>query len=224
MNSWYYVILFGARAMAHAATEAELASREDIERVWSQHVLKQQLVLSPFSPFVSSLVTAQSSAELSKYRGSNRFDLNQVPCDEDQAWGATVSYLNGTAEYERWRAEEEIKTSPAFLALGVTDFRRKVARELRDEVLAQLEVNFLVEANRYRGKANYRDSLFLSYGNDYESQIETFLVDLCNVAESFLKMTSAYCSRRVESGVWEEFLADLEGSSRLSIEPDVLRV
>jgi hypothetical protein len=86
------------------------------------------------------------------------------------------------------------------------------------------QVNFLIQAFRYRGKANYRDSIFLSYGDNNQGTIDKFTQDLHDVAFVFLRAASKYCSIRVEKGTWAEFVADIEQNSRLSLKPDVFKI
>lgn len=169
-------------------------------------------------------MTQKVDNEIKAYRKSNIYDLNNYPENSEQAHGAIVSYLNGTAKYKKWEAEERVRSSREFKELGVQDFRKKVAREIRDKSLDKGQVNFLVQAFRYRGKANYRDSIFLSYGDDNEDKIEQFTADLQDVTSSFVRTASFYSSKRVEKGTWSEFVTDIETNSRLSIDIDVLKI
>jgi hypothetical protein len=73
---------------------------------------------------------------------------------------------------------------------------------------------FIHEAIRYRGKANYRDILFLSYGLADQRFIR-FIDDLEKVLFSFLKMTMMYCSKRINKIIWSEFIEDIEKNSHL---------
>lgn len=221
--AWYYVLYFAAKAMVGAASGGSPATHMATAGAWQADIVDAGLVLRPFGLALTSLVGAECESQIASYRGSNSFDLNRPPENTIQAWGGLVSYLNGTAEFERWKIEERVRRSNEFRALGVNNFRSRAARDLRDAWLSQGQVNFLVQAYRYRGKANYRDSLFLSYGEDRTPQIEQFLVDLTEVASTFLHMASAYCAKRVEPGTWDEFVNDVEANSQLSLPVDVLR-
>lgn len=222
--TWYYVIYFAANGMIAACSGGLQSTHAATARVWQADIVRPGLVLKPFGLMLTSLVGSACDEQIAAYRGSNRSDLNQTPEGVEQAWGALVSYLKGTGEFERWKIEEKVKASRAFMALGVDSFRSRSARDLRDEFLERAQVNFLVQAIRYRGKANYRDSLFLSYGDDRSALIEQFLVDLAEVAGVFLRMAATYCSRRVERGTWLQFVEDVEQNSQLSLPVDVLRV
>lgn len=82
-------------------------------------------------------------------------------------------------------------------------------------------MNFLVQAFRYRGKANYRDSIYLSYGADRTGTITSFVSDLSIVAERFLTMAARYVARRVERGTWQQFAADMDENLRFETPIDL---
>ena len=209
IQSWYYTIYFAALGMVSAASGADPDTHAGAAKAWGAEIVEPRLAVGPFSLLISSLVPKESEAQVAALRGDNRFDLSTAPTDVDQAWGSIFSYLKGTSEFERERQEEKIRGSAEFKKLGVGDFRTKAAREMRDGQLSAGLVNFLVQAIRYRGKANYRDSLFLSYGSDESERIELFLSDLVSVAGAFVSMAACYSSRRVERGTWAEFVQDL---------------
>lgn len=222
--SWYYSTYFTCSAMIAAASGSKQETHAHTAKVWQSDIVDHGLLMKPFSLSLSSLVEKVIEAEISTYRGSNKYDLNTYAENDDEAWGAVVSYLKGTWDYEKWRVEERIKTSREFKALGVDSFRTNKARELRDEQLAKNGVNYLIQAFRYRGKANYRDSVFLSYGDDNSEKIKTFVQDLEKVSRAFQRMAACYLSRRVEKGAWSEFTADLQVNSRLSLDPKYLEM
>jgi len=222
--SWYYSIYFCCSAMVTAASGSSQESHTATAKVWNSDIVDNGLAMSPFSLSTSSLVTVFVENEISELRQGNTHDLNVYAETREEAWGAAVSYLKGTAEYEKWRVEERVKGSSEFKKLGVNNFRTKAARELRDKHLEKNKVNFLIQAFRYRGKANYRDSVFLSYGNNQTEKIEEFCKDLREVSEAFQRMAAFYLSKRVERDSWSIFIDDLEENSRLSIGVDHLRV
>ncbi|MCI0560716.1 MAG: hypothetical protein MN733_19710 [Nitrososphaera sp.] len=222
--SWYYGTYFTCSAMIAATSGSKQETHAHTAKVWQSDIVDHGLVMPPFSLNLSSLVKNVIEKEISTYRGSNKFDLNTYAENDVEAWGAVVSYLNGTWEYEKWRVEERVKASREFKALGVDSFRTKTARELRDTQLAKNGVNYLIQAFRYRGKANYRDSIFLSYGHDNSEKVKGFVQDLEIVSRVFQRMAAFYLSRRVEKGAWSDFIDDLAENSRLSLEPQYLEV
>lgn len=224
ISSWYHGIYSAAVAMVAAASGRPVAKLEELVAAWQEDLVAPDLVRLPFSPSVSTLVKVASEEEIGRYRGNNAHDLSRTPSNTREAWGSAVSYLHGTTKFERERMEDSVRAMPEFIALEVEDFRTKRARELRDRHLNAGRVNFLVEAWRYVGKASFRDSIFLSYGDNHQSEIDQFLIDLGDVAAAFLRMACAYCSRRVQEGSWHDFVDDIEANSRLSLNVDVLRV
>lgn len=222
--SWYYSTYFTCSAMIAAASGSSQETHAHTAKVWQSDIVEQELVMSPFSLSLSSLVDEVMKKEELAYRDGNEYHLNMYPENKEEAWGAVISYLKGTGDYEKWRVEERIRDSREFKALEVENFRTKAARVLRDEQLAKHGVNYLAQAFRYRGKANYRDSIFLSYGRDNSEKIGVFIEDLKKVSYAFQRMAAYYLSRRVEKGTWEMFIADLEENSQLSIDAKYLAV
>lgn len=220
--SWYYSTYFTCSAMIAGASGVMQDTHAGTARALQSDVVKHGLLMNPFSLNLGSLRDSESEAEISAYRGINKHDLSRTPQSDDEAWGALVSYLSGTREYERGRVEEKLRGEKEFKELGVADFRKKQARELRDRRLDKASVNYLTQAFRFRGKANYRDSVFLSYGDDNTEKMVAFVNDLQIVSFALQRMAAAYLSRRVETGTWDLFVADLKENSRLILDPGYL--
>ncbi|MEM1292945.1 MAG: hypothetical protein AAGH67_15895 [Cyanobacteria bacterium P01_H01_bin.162] len=220
--NWYYSTYFTSSAMIAAASGSKQEAHTQTARVWQADIVNAGFSISPFSLSLSSLVEDVVNSEISAYRQNNIHNLNVYPENDDEAWGALISYLKGTRDYENLKAEDIVKDSREYKALGVNNFRKKAARELRDKQLAKRTVNYLTQAFRYRGKANYRDSIFLSYGDDNSEKMEIFVQDLEKVSRAFQRMAAYYISLRVEEGTWAEFIEDLEENSRLSIDAQYL--
>ncbi|MFZ5637640.1 MAG: hypothetical protein ACOY82_13755 [Pseudomonadota bacterium] len=223
ISSWYNCVHASAAAMVAAFDGEHVDNSGQLAVSW-QELINSHLILMPFSPATSTLVKADADSEIEALRQGNSFDLSQTASNASEALGGAISYLHGTVKFEREHMEEVIKNSAAFLELGMVDFRKKVARELRDSRLSTRPVNFISQATRYAGKANFRDSIFLSYGDDHESEIDRFLTDIGDVAEAFLTMASVYCSKRTEAGAWDAFVDDIEANSRVSLAAALLRV
>jgi hypothetical protein len=112
-----------------------------------------------------------------------------------------------------------VRETPAFKALAVTDFRKQAARNLRDAAYARRGIAFLHQASRYRGKANYRDAIFLAYGSSVSTQLSGFIDDLLTVLKAFAAMAGAYCSLRVGKAAWADFVDDLDRKKAISVSP-----
>lgn len=222
--SWYYSIYFAASAMIAASSGSIQETHAATSKVWQADIAEKKLIPYPFDLYLSSLVTSTAEEEISVYRGDNNYNLNDYANNLDVAHGAIVSYLKGTHGYKKWEAEERVKNSKEFKALNVENFRKKVAQEIRDKTLDKGQVNFLIQAFRYRGKANYRDSIFLSYGNNNKNTIEQFVNDLNIVSAGFIRAASHYCSVRVEKGTWKLFVDDIKNNTRLSLDIETIAV
>ncbi len=222
--SWYYAIYYASKAMIAATSESDPQTHADTAKVWQNNIVSRNLVIEPFNFSISNITTKNVDEVVRNLRGSNRYDTSNSPTNSEEAIGCAFSYLKGTAKYSRWQTEERVKKSREFRNLNVDNFRTKAARELRDNKFEIGLVNFLTEAFRYRGKANYRDSIYLSYGDNREAEIKTFIEDLENIASKFLRMASIYVSKRVERDTWDEFTNDIEQNSQLTIDINILKV
>jgi len=221
--SWYYSIYYASSAMIGAQSGNMQETHAGTAKVWQKDIV-ERLTMSPFDLSLSTLVEKDFKSTIKTMRNGNSFDLNKYPENGEEAFGAIFSYLQGTAGYKKWETEENIKASREFKELGVDNFRTKVARELRDSKLEKGIVNFLVQAFRYRGKANYRDSVFLSYGDDRSEELKQFVLDLDTVATAFLKMASTYAKARVHKADWDSFVADLETNLRFEFDTSILKI
>ncbi|SCB53036.1 hypothetical protein GA0061099_10475 [Bradyrhizobium yuanmingense] len=112
-----------------------------------------------------------------------------------------------------------MRETAQFKALGVSDFRTKAARELRDTSYARRGISFLHQASRYRGKANYRDAIYLAYGTSVPNQLSGLVDDVLVVLKGFAAMAGAYCSLRVGKTAWIDFADDLDRKRAISISP-----
>lgn len=222
--SWYYAIYFAASGMVAASSGSKQETHAATAKAWHFDFAERDLLPYPFNFYLSTLVQKDIDSKVANARDGNPFDLSVYASNIEEAKGACLSYLKGTAEYKKWELEERIKTSKQFKELGVNNFRTKAARELRDNELKKGQVNFLFQAFRYRGKANYRDSIFLSYGNNYEEKIDSFVQDLRDVTEAFIRMASFYCHKRVAKGDWDLFVNDLEENTRLSLSVSAMKI
>lgn len=99
----------------------------------------------------------------------------------------------------------------------MTDFRTKASRELRNSRLQKKSIGFVHQASRYRGKANYREALFLAYGPATETYLSGFIHDMDTVLKAFLTMAGAFSKKRLGKDLWSEFVADVESKKAFTI-------
>jgi hypothetical protein len=221
--AWYYGVYAAASAMVAAQDGSFQDDHTGTANVWDRQIAAQDLIMLPFDARLSTLIKKDANRELAALLTVPRFDLaGAAPSTLDDARGASHAYLSGSAGWWRWKIEEDVRSSGDFRSLGVADFRTKAARELRDKRLAGRGICFLHQASRYRGKANYREALFLGYGRSIETILARYVVDLSKVLDAFVAAAGVFCSRRLGKAVWDEFIQDLERKRAFSTSPTVL--
>lgn len=217
--AWYYGIYSAASAMIAAQDGTIQDDHTGTATTWDRQFAANNKVMEPFSYRLSTLVKRYYDAEIANLRSGNGFLLTEKASDSRQAFGACCSYLSGTADWLKWKAEQNVRLSREFKALGVTDFRKKAAQNMRDVRLAGKSTGFLHQAFRYRGKANYREALFLGYGKSTETLLEGYTEDLATVLRGFVAMAGAFVAKRLGQYLWDEYLENLEANRAFSLSP-----
>lgn len=221
---WQDAIVFSAKAMiaAHYEKAYVLEDSKKVNELWQKAIVENELIISPFSLYLPTLIKKEAEGLVKSYRGNNSYSLDFPPRNEAMALGGIYSYLKGTHGYELWKAEDFIKGTDGFKLLEVDNFRKKIAQEYRDSMLSESCVNFLVQAERFRGKSNYRDPIFLTYGENNSELLNQFISDLLSVSRIFLKCAVTYCSKRVEVGTWDSFVEDVEENTCLTVDIEII--
>lgn len=217
--AWYYGIYAAATAMVTAQDGTQVENHTKTANAWDQHFPKRGSVMAPFSMRVSTLVKKEADAEVDAYRRGAKRNLLDEPRSEDAAWDVLCGYLSGTVEWSSWKKREVLKESKEFKAAGFADFRKNGAKELRDKALAGTVVAFVHQAIRYRGKANYREALYLAHGKSVEPTVKRLVPDMCTVLEAFLQMAGGFVFRRLGEELAHGFLDDIEKHHAFSLSP-----
>ncbi len=210
--AWYYGIANAASAMTAAQNGSFQEDHAGTAKVWDADIAARGLAMVPFNWRVSSLIEKTFSAEVQTYRAGSGGKLQATPSSKSDALGAAASYLSGSAKWYAWKATEDVRKSKEYKSLGVSDFRTKAARHLRDARLSSRSMGFIHQASRYRGKANYREALFLAYGKSTETILQGFVADQAIVLEGFLAMAGAFASRKLGKNLWADFLTDVDAN------------
>jgi hypothetical protein len=217
--AWYYGVYSAASAMTAAMDGSFQDNHTETATKWQERFPAKNLAMHPFADCLSSILPSAADADLAPVKARGQHHLVNTPANAREAWGCCAEYLSGTANWERWNVEERVRETPAFKALAVTDFRKQAARNLRDAAYARRGIAFLHQASRYRGKANYRDAIFLAYGSSVPTQLSGFIDDLLTVLNAFAAMAGAYCSLRVGKAAWIDFVDDLDRKKAISVSP-----
>lgn len=218
--AWYYGISNAASAMIAAQCGSFQEDHAGTAQQWDEQIATRGLAMVPFSWRVSSLVKGTYEAEIDALRGVSEGKPQTRPVTRDDAIGAAVGYLSGSARWYAWKTEENLRLNRAFKDLQVKDFRTKQAQALRDQWLARKSVGFVHQASRYRGKANYREALFLAYGTSTESGLTGFIEDMHAVLSSFLAMAGAFACRKLGNQLWLDFVADVDAKKAFTASPN----
>lgn len=216
--AWYYGIYAAASAMITAQDGSFQEDHTGTATAWSRQFAMLNLLMHPFNLKITSLEKKKADSELGILRTHvNTYSLtSSSPIDKDDAYSGCISYLSGNVDWWTWKICEDLKTSADFKKLGVADFRTKKARDLRDKKLINRNVTFLHQAIRYRGKANYREALYLGYGSNVKPFVENYIDDLYIVLSGFVAMAGTFCSKRLGKSLWGEFVANLEAQRAFS--------
>ncbi len=217
--TWYYGVYGAASAMIAAADGSFPDNHTATAQQWSRQFPANGLAIAPFGDYLSNLLEETTKNELVPIRSRGTHSLVSTPTSIGQAWGSCAEYLSGTADWERWNIRERVVDSREFKTLGVDSFRTGAARKLRDGWYEKRGIAFLHQASRYRGKANYRDAIYLGYGKSVPKLVGGLIHDLRIVLSAFSAMAAAYASARIGKEQWASFLDDLEAKRSISVSP-----
>jgi hypothetical protein len=217
--AWYYGISNAASAMIAAQDGSFQEDHAGTARIWDSAIASRGLGMEPFGWRVSSLVERTFEQEVAVYRGACTGSLQVQPKTLAAATAAATGYLSGSAKWYAWLETERVRESREFRALNVTNFRTHAARELRDTRLRSRTMGFVHQAFRYRGKANYREALFLAYGRTTETTLAGFVDDQAVVLKAFVAMAGAFAGKKLGAQLWTEFLADVAANRAFSVDP-----
>lgn len=216
--TWYYGIFHAASAMIAAQDGSYQDNHGETANAWDRQLASRIKIPRPFNYRVTTLVARGAEQEIENIRGNNIFKLDWEPKSVEQALGACMSYLKGSVAWRAGYIEEDLKRRE-LKKLGLYNFRTKQAQILRDERLEGKAFGFVHQAFRYRGKANYREALFISYGSHVELSLNRFYADLFSVLEAFLCMAGAFCARRIGKDLWNSFHDDLSVNTHFQFKP-----
>ena len=215
---WYYGIYCAASAMVAAKDGSQQQDHAGTAKQWDQHIAAAGLAFQPFNYRISTLVKSAADKEIAALSEFKKFELLVAPANRQEAEGACLTYLSGTRNYREWQIKNEL-LSRELKAKELDNFKTKFARKIRDERLHSKSLGFVLQAFRFRGKANYRDALYLTH--DFCSTVgsDLFIEDMEEVLKAYLRMAGAYCSRRMSKDEWMNFISDLTAHLKLSVMP-----
>lgn len=207
--SWYYSYYNAFRSMLCANNQNIADTHTSVIKCLNSGLRK--CLPHPLNMIATRINGENYQSSLPDYPSAVSFDLvksfNGTP---ENAQGMIVQYLSGTTKYEADKTKDSILKSNR---VNFTNFRTKEAREQRDRQL-QSEINFMHCAFRYRGKANYRDAIFITYGQRDFSTDTTFVSDLATTACFAFIAALAFAEYQVGRKKVRSFLDDLRTNFR----------
>ncbi len=206
--SWYYATYNAFRSIIEASGTDAPDHHAGLQRCLFGNNIRPKLP-HPFNMVAVYKRNEEYSIELP----SHTTEVVTVPLEQaflnshPQAQGMLLAYLKGTATWEVNKKKETLlKENSKF-----KDFRGKEAQNQRNKQLQKKlpEVNFMHCAFRYRGKANYRDGIFLTYGSD-DSRISLDFIKALETAAHFAFLCGlAYSEQRIGKSHTKNFLIDI---------------
>lgn len=200
---WYYATYTAMRSMLAAnGIRASDTHSGVIKAVGSS--LRARLP-HPLNMQAQWLRNENFSKELPNYPGVASCDLTVAfSSDRPTAQGMLLGYLSGTRTREVGAAKAQLRKKHGF-----RDFRTKSAREIRDEALQSKVYNFMHCAFRYRGKANYRDAIYIAYGSRPLQHRDDFLRALAVSSKFMFVCALALIRLRIGESTLRAFLDDI---------------
>lgn len=120
-----------------------------------------------------------------------------------------LGYLSGTKTREvgiiKGRLQKDKK---------LNNFRTNEAKAHRDSKLKGSQFNFMNCAFRYRGKANYRDGIYISYGNRDIANGNEFLEALSFTSRFAFVCSLAFVTHRIGEQKTKAFIDDISNNLR----------
>lgn len=200
--TWYYAVYWAVRAI-FAAVGQNVGDNHSSALKTFATTLRPRLP-HPFNMHARHVKNEKYRCILPvapEARGVNISGLF-APTAED-AQGMILEYLSGTAQWYVERTKDTLRRKEK-----TENFRTKKAQDRRNECLAK-DIGFLHCAFRYRTKANYRDAVYLSYGNRELTGSRYFAPDLAATAAFFTLIAFAFCEWHIGKTVMTSFIEDL---------------
>lgn len=201
--SWYYSVYFSVLSMLGSTGQSVDDNHASVYRAFGSNLSAQ--MPHPLNMKATHVKNEGYNSLLPNYPSASSFSLSRTfPESEDAAKGMMLEYLSGTAKYYTWLTKDRILKKAHY-----SDFRTKTAKEERNRQLPKT-VSFMHCAFRYRGKANYRDSIYLTYGKASADETKAFLEDMKVVSRFTFIAALALAHRSPLKPEVAKFLEDID--------------
>lgn len=201
--SWYYSIYFSILSMFGSTGQNVDDNHASVYRAFGSNLSGQ--MPHPLNMIATHVANEEYKSLLPSYTSASSFSLSKTfPESENAAKGMILEYLSGNAKYYTWLTKNRILKKANY-----SDFRSKAAKEERNRQLPKT-VAFMHCAFRYRGKANYRDGIYLTYGKASAEETREFLADMKVVSQFIFIAALALAYRSSLNPEVTKFLEDID--------------
>lgn len=205
--TWYYAVYGSIRSMFAVAGQPVAENHSAAMRTYVS--LLRQRMPHPFDMVARHHKAEEYELLLPLYPETQKYDLKlSFTPSAHAARGMLLQYLGGTADWYTDRTKERLKRQHK-----ITSFHRQQAKDLRDKTL-ETQIGFMHAAFRIRGKANYRDAMFLTYGARELSVSPDFIVSLATTARFVTLAALAFAERQIGVESVRNFVADMQANIR----------
>jgi hypothetical protein len=195
---WFYAVENASKSMLGSWDSREPDTHRKIIDGFEEI---RETLPHPFNMVANRVQGEQYSPLLPSYPSATIYGLDHsFRQDRASVQGMLLQYLKGTADFRTDQIKIRVKREGGF-----ANFNSRDAREARDRALPA-RVNLLECAYRYRGKAHYRDALYLVYGADQGSIDSSFIPALSVVAKFSAICALALAKHRSNGQIVAEFL------------------
>ena len=204
--AWYYALYGAVRSMLASVAQPSGDDHRKTMRTYLSSLAGR--LPHPFNMRARWIRNEEYAGHLPSVTTTTHFDLSRAFEERrDCSQGMLLQYLKGTAKHYVDRVKEK-------LADDFPDgFRTAAARAARDKRVER-EVGLMHCAFRYRRKANYRDSLYLAYGQRNPTAAARFVRDLRTSAQAFSMLALAVLGRTSGPEALGNLREDLSSSLR----------
>lgn len=204
---WYYALYGSVRAIlatvGHAPAENHGAGMNAYVGV-----LRKRMP-HPFDMLASHVRNEEYACTLPYAPFAVPFNINEsFVASASLAQGMILQYLSGTADWYTERTKAKLRERKKIVKFNTADARRE-----RDRALEKT-LGFMHVAFRYRGKANYRDHIYLTYGRRELSTANVYIEDLAVTARFLVLVALAFAEWHVGKDITSTFIADLHVNLR----------
>ncbi len=201
--SWYYSVYFSVLSMFGSIGQVVNDNHSSVYRAFGSNLCEK--MPHPFNMKASHIKNEKYKSFFPNYPESRSYSLSKAfPETEESSKGMILEYLSGNAGYYTWLTKKIILEKAEY-----KNFLTKVAKEERDRKL-QKNIGFMHCAYRYRGKANYRDGIYLTYGKASPAETKAFVNDMRVVSQFMFIMGLALSYRTSLKPDVAEFLNDID--------------